>query len=402
MRTIYDDIGKVFSGGKIFLSLLIAFLITSSASAHNVEQFYAEHEVGSSSLTIQFDVAYSIPEIRDDTNAPQPKRSWLIEQLPEQHATLRQEAEIYIRQYLTLYSGGEEIDFDLTFPDFDKSPYSFLKLLNQGAYYRIKLNSRTSITKGLEPHLLQSNSPKLLIAKKSEGNTRYTTIQPPLEDLQIKQNLPSSKIKIKENSEQSSNLLLIGFKHVIPDGLDHILFIIGICLTAATIRQLLWQSLIFTIAHALSMALIISKLLPVYNYSISNYIETLIALSISLIAIEILYQKTQSDPDASPKAKTSYAKFRYLLIAIFGFIHGCGFAGSLGSSLQSLDTDNWIFPLVIANLGIELAQALLVIITFTLLTYLRKRYQKLSLVFTKLLAFGIIATGIIWFFQRLP
>ena len=403
MKTICADIGKVFFKGKIFLSFLITFLITSSASAHNVEQFYAEYEVSSNSLTIQFDVAYSIPEIRDDPAAPQPKRSWLVEQSPEQHATLRQEAEIYIRQYLTLYSEGEKIEFDLIFPDFDKSPYSFVKLLNQGAYYRIKLKSRNSITKDLEPHLLQSNSPKLLIAKKSESDTSYITMQPPPEDLQIKQDLPSSDSYSKKvNSEQSSNLLFIGFKHVIPDGLDHILFIIGICLTAATFRQLLWQSLIFTITHALSMAFIISKVFPVYNYSISNYIEPLIALSISLIAIEILCPKTQFESHAPQKAKTSYVRYRYLLIAIFGLIHGCGFAGSLGSSLQSLDADNWISPLIIANIGIELAQALLVIITFTLLIYLRKKYQEFSPVFTKLLAFGIMATGFIWFFQRLP
>jgi len=327
----------LFPRGKFFLSLWL-FILTSLLQAHEVELFYAKQTEKNGFITIQFDVAYAIPELRNAPTTQQPKLKWLKEQSTEQHQALRKEAESYLRQYLNLYADEKLVDYTLTFPDFETSPHSFITLLNQGAYYRVQLKPKINTPKVITPKIILAKSPKLLVAQTLSGEIVYTTYHPPEENI-----TPS----------RDSNILLIGFNHVIPDGLDHILFIIGICLTASSVSQLLWKSLIFTVSHATSMAFIISNTFPIYNYSISTYIEPIIALSIAFIAIEVFFKKTNN-------------AYGYILIAIFGLIHGCGFAGSLGSSLQSLNTDDWIIPLSIANIGIELAQALLVIGTFTL------------------------------------
>jgi len=366
------------STSKMLIACLCAYLFSTILNAHQVEQFYAEQDELNGFIALQFDVAYAIPETRDDLSAPQPKREWLIQQSPEEHLILIQEATSYLHKYLRLHSEGETIDYTLEFPDFDESPHPFISLLNQGAYYRVQIRPKKGNIETIEPELLLAKSPKLLLARKIGAENTYTTYHPPLDDIG-EEPTPSSR---------ESNILVIGFKHVIPDGLDHILFIIGICLTASSVRQLLLKSLIFTITHALSMALIISTILPIYDYPISNYIEPIIALSISFIAIEVFF-------------KTDH-KYSYILVALFGLVHGCGFAGSLGSSLQSLNTANWIQPLIIANIGIELAQALLVICTFCLLLYFRKSLSKKG--FTLLnhcLATSICIIGITWFFQRL-
>ena len=366
------------TSSKMLVASLLACLFSTILSAHQVDQIYAEqNETGI--ITVQFDVAYAIPETRDDPSAPQPKREWLTQQSPEKHTQLRQEAERYLRKYLHIHSKGKPIDYTLGFPDFEESPHSFISLLNQGAYYRIQLLPEELSITSIEPKLNLAKSPKLLLARKIDGKTTYTTFHPPSLDKVDEQITPPTN---------NSNILLIGFKHVIPNGLDHILFILGICLTASSIRQLLFKSLIFTIAHALSMALIISKTLPIYNYSISNYIEPVIALSIAFIATETFFRNKHN--------------YGYFLIAIFGLVHGCGFAGSLGSSLQSLNTNEWVAPLIVANIGIELAQALLVICTFSLLFYLKKALsEKNYTIFNLSSAIAISIIGITWFLQRL-
>jgi len=376
----------------IYSCLLFLVALSTQTRAHIVEQFYADYHKGSGELILNFDVSYAIPEIRDIAEAPQPTRNWLLEQNDEQHHLLRKEAALYIDQYLLFQIDGIPVNYKILFPDFEEKPYPFIELLNQGAYYTIKLipNIPENTSGKLSIKVKPEKAPNLLIAFKTNNQATFKTINPQMTE-QLDQ-LTSSIVPASTDTPAFSTfeLLILGFRHVIPDGLDHVLFIIGICLLAQSLRQLLWQSLVFTIAHAFSMALVISQVIPVYSSQVSSYIESLIAISIAFIALEGLWLQTGT-------------KRRFILIAIFGLIHGLGFAGSLGSSLQFLSADHWITPLIFANLGIEIAQAALVLTTFTLLIYLKRT---LSIHYNKNLrltiALSIACFGIIWFFQRLP
>lgn len=46
---------------------------------------------------------------------------------------------------------------------------------------------------------------------------------------------------------------IIGFQHIIPDGIDHLLFVLGLCLGARSIRSLVLLITFFTLAHTLSL-----------------------------------------------------------------------------------------------------------------------------------------------------
>ncbi|MGJ8657272.1 MAG: HupE/UreJ family protein [Akkermansiaceae bacterium] len=387
--------------GKFFLRSFFwaYFLLIAHAQAHVVEQFYADYRQGSGVVVVNFDVAYAMPEVRDIPQAPQPKRTWLDEQSDDDHLLLIHEASLYLRSYIQFASDGKPIDYKITFPDFKQKPYPFIKLLNEGAYYTIELTPEiTSETPAkLSLRIKDGNFPDLVIANDVAGKITFETVKPTmlleLDSISKPSHVATAPIKEthpEKTSFSTLQLIVLGFRHVIPDGLDHVLFIIGICLMANTIRQLLWQSLVFTLAHALSMALVISKLLPIYSYDISAYIEALIALSIAFIAIESIFFKTT-------------LKWRCALIALFGFIHGLGFAGSLGSTLQFLSADHWIQPLIWANLGIEIAQAILVIACFSLLIYVRKTQSKqLEKSLRTITALTITSFGILWFIDRLP
>src|SRR4051794_20465528 len=49
--------------------------------------------------------------------------------------------------------------------------------------------------------------------------------------------------------------LKLGFTHIIPEGFDHILFIVGLCLLSNKIKVILWQATAFTVAHSITLAL---------------------------------------------------------------------------------------------------------------------------------------------------
>ncbi len=54
-----------------------------------------------------------------------------------------------------------------------------------------------------------------------------------------------------------ANYIVIGFEHIVPKGLDHILFVLGLFFFSLHMRPLLFQVTAFTIAHTVTLALAI-------------------------------------------------------------------------------------------------------------------------------------------------
>jgi len=372
---------------------MMALLCLAGASlrAHTVEQFYASYEEGSGVILLNFDVAYAMPDVREVPQAPQPLRSWLVERSDAEHADLRKEAEQYLRGYLEFLSQNENMPFEVRFPDFKADPYAFPQLLNEGAYYNMELVPILTDAvreSDVELKIQAGKFPKLIVVRKKDGVESLSEISPNV-SVRLTGFLAHEK-QVGETLFSTWDLFVLGFQHVIPDGLDHILFIVGMCLIAASVKQLLWQSLIFTLTHSLSMALVVSQVFPVYSYGISSYVEAIIALSIAFIALESILMKTKF-------------QWRCLAIATLGFVHGLGFAGSLGSSLQFISLDDWLKPLILANVGIEAAQALLVVVCFFILFYIRNQWSVKSAQTCQLICASLIsAVALFWFFERLP
>jgi hydrogenase/urease accessory protein HupE len=132
-------------------------------------------------------------------------------------------------------------------------------------------------------------------------------------------------------------LVRLGFTHIVPYGLDHILFVVCLFLLSPKMKPLLIQVTAFTCAHSLTLACAMLGwiVLP------SRFIESVIALSIVVLALENIFIR-----DVKP--------WRWLVVFLFGLIHGLGFAGSF-SQLQ-LSSDDLIRPLVLLNIGIEIGQ----------------------------------------------
>ena len=147
--------------------------------------------------------------------------------------------------------------------------------------------------------------------------------------------------------ETASRYSVLGFTHIVPLGLDHMLFVLGIYLLNHRWRSVLLQVSAFTIAHSITLGLSMYGLVSVSP----RIVEPMIALSIAYVAIENLFLK-----DLKP--------WRIVLVFAFGLLHGLGFAGVL--SEVGLPRDEFLTALVTFNIGVEGGQLAVIAAAFLL------------------------------------
>lgn len=147
----------------------------------------------------------------------------------------------------------------------------------------------------------------------------------------------------------SSLYLSAGFLHIVPKGLDHILFILGIFLMSMRLKPLLLQVTMFTIAHSLTLSLGVFGLIHLPP----QVVEPLIALSIAYVAFENLVSDRLS-------------RFRLPVVFIFGLLHGLGFASILTEF--GLPADLYLAALLWFNVGVEFGQVALLMGAYLAIT----------------------------------
>jgi HupE / UreJ protein len=141
--------------------------------------------------------------------------------------------------------------------------------------------------------------------------------------------------------------LTLGFTHIVPEGPDHILFVLGIFLLSRRLKPILQQVTAFTVAHTLTLALSIYGIVRLSP----SIVEPLIALSIVFVAVENILV---------PELKPS----RIALVFCFGLLHGLGFAGVL--SEMGLPRSEFLTALLSFNLGVEGGQLAVISVAFLL------------------------------------
>ena len=180
--------------------------------------------------------------------------------------------------------------------------------------------------------------------------------------------------------EVARRYLWLGFVHIVPEGADHILFVLGLFLLSARLRPLVWQVTAFTVAHAATLtvaALGVVSLAP-------RLVEPLIALSIAYVAIENILTDRLT-------------RWRPVVVFGFGLLHGLGFAGVLGE--LGLPERERLLALVTFNAGIELGQlAVLAAAAGTLGWFRAKPWYRRRLAVPTSAVIGLV--GVTWAIQR--
>lgn len=178
-------------------------------------------------------------------------------------------------------------------------------------------------------------------------------------------------------------------------GYDHILFLLLLLLPSVVVRRekkwlpelqlrpccldILKIVTAFTVAHSTTMGLAVFGVIALP----SSVVEPVIALSIVVAAMNNLW----------PLARTTW-----IIAGLFGLIHGFGFASILKDA--GIGGDGAWFILGAFNVGIEFAQASLVLVVMPVLWQLRR---------LKFYSFGVIGAGsagaavvaLIWTYSRI-
>ena len=170
--------------------------------------------------------------------------------------------------------------------------------------------------------------------------------------------------------------LLLGFTHIVPKGLDHILFVVGLFLLTTRIKPLLAQVTAFTLAHSITLGMTMYGIVSLSP----RIVEPAIALSIAYIAIENLMT-------------TELKPWRVAVVFAFGLLHGMGFAGVLRE--LGLPRREFLTALVSFNAGVEGGQ--LFVIAVAAIVFAKKWRARL----VAPASLAIAAMGIFWTVQRL-
>jgi hydrogenase/urease accessory protein HupE len=221
----------------------------------------------------------------------------------------------------------------------------------------------------------------------------YLTVSSPIQSMVITDN-NSSYFSLNKNNTVSRDLssfehkllniveyVYQGFIHILPQGLDHILFVLALFLLASKTSTLLWQVSAFTLAHTITLAL---GIFGVINLP-SSLVEPLIALSIAYVAIENIYHQKLS-------------KWRLPVIFAFGLLHGLGFASVLVE--LGLPENSYVTSLLSFNVGVEFGQVTVIALALLATKWCSdKPWYRKNVVIP--LSLCISAIAIYWFIERI-
>lgn len=173
----------------------------------------------------------------------------------------------------------------------------------------------------------------------------------------------------------------LGFTHIIPQGFDHVLFIIGICLINTKLKSIIYQASAFTVAHTIALALSMKNIIV----APAPIIEPIIALSIVFVAVENIIL-------------SELKPWRIILVFCFGLIHGLGFASSLNEI--GLPKDKFFTSILMFNIGVEVCQVLIIALVFSLMIYpfKNKLWYRYRIVYPISIAIALISSY--WTIER--
>ena len=181
--------------------------------------------------------------------------------------------------------------------------------------------------------------------------------------------------------EVIANYIKIGFAHIVPKGLDHILFVAGLFLLSTHWKPLLWQVTAFTLAHTITLALATLGYVTISP----AIVEPLIAASIVYVAVENIFTDHLNP-------------WRPVIVFCFGLLHGLGFAGVLGEI--GLSPAHFVAGLISFNVGVELGQLAVIALCYLVvgIWFGQKRWYRQYITVPASVAIAVIAAW--WCYER--
>jgi hypothetical protein len=212
------------------------------------------------------------------------------------------------------------------------------------------------------------------------GEDAYTAI---LQGGALSEPLPREGFATEGVMPVFGRFIVSGFEHIIPKGLDHILFVLGLFFFSLRLSPLLWQVTAFTLAHTVTLALASTGVVSIP----ASIVEPLIAASIVYVAVENIFGN---------KGQVGWP--RIALVFGFGLLHGLGFASVLSD--VGLPEGRFVVALIGFNIGVELGQLAVIAAAFVVLALPFGRQPWYSTAIAIPASCLIAGVGAWWTFER--
>ena len=170
--------------------------------------------------------------------------------------------------------------------------------------------------------------------------------------------------------------LRLGVEHIFL-GPDHFCFLLAL-IVVGRLGELIKVITSFTVAHTITLILAALKIVTLPP----RIIECGVALTIVYVAVENLWRKEVAH--------------RWVLTFVFGLIHGFSFANTLSG--LGLPREATIRCLLTFNIGVELAQIIIVVLLFPLVLMMGRWRHAVGAKAAVNIAIGLVALG--WLIDR--
>ncbi len=382
-------LGRVGMMTVAVLCAAILFTLGTAASAHSGDQTYVYLDVTQSSLSGRIEAP--IPDIRTALG--------ISEDVGNEEVVEDYEREIvsYLADHIEFSVDGEtwQESYDDVFVFFSDEPEVDDNYLVAPFTITVEGEVPRTFDLRLDPFVdeIDGRAALLLIGNDWAGGViengweSLTTFDDGSRQQEIDLGQPSGFKNLVASVKQ-------GVNHI-QTGPDHILFVLVLLLPAVLVFDSrwwptsgfgasLWRVLkivtMFTIAHSITFTLAGLELLPLPP---SKLVEFIIALSIAAAALHNI--------------RPVFPNREWLLSFVFGLFHGMGFASLVDGLDVSRSTQ--LISLLGRNLGIEIGQAVVVLLLFPALYLLRRTRFYRPFFVAASVVMSVVA--LVWMVERL-
>lgn len=385
MKNSKGKVSVIFTVRQMILStaILLTSLLAPTVIAHELQPAIANLTVSNDMVKGEIElslepiiVGMDLETLENTDNAPQAKQYDALRSMEPSDLRLQfDQSWPDLKSKLNLLAGTTQLDIQLdevTIPTLGNIELTRLSKLTFSAELPA---DNTDVTFGWTPDL----GGLIVRQKQSDGEISYATF---LTSGGVSEPMPREGTAVIGGFKNFLNYVVIGFEHIIPKGLDHILFVLGLFFFSLKMRPLLLQVTAFTLAHTVTLAMATAGLVSVS----ASIVEPLIALSIAFVALEnikggnITYRRTA-------------------IVFAFGLLHGLGFASVLGD--VGLEPSKFISSLIAFNIGVELGQLSVILIAFMTLglAFGKKPWYRKYIAIPGSILIAIV--GIYWTIERI-
>ncbi|WP_245814820.1 HupE/UreJ family protein [Litoreibacter ascidiaceicola] len=332
------------------MSMLALFTMTSLLAAHEIRPAIADVTLTEDALEMKIRMTaepliagIDLEGLQDTNEAPEAAQYDALRALPPAELSAQfQQAWPDIAKGVSVLAGDAPIALELVSVEVTDQPDVELPRDTTVVLRGVLPTDNSDVRAGWQA----ANGP-IIVRQAEGGDDAYAGY---LENGALSEPLPRTGAATESALSVFVRYIGVGFDHIIPKGLDHILFVLGLFFLSLHLRPLITQVTVFTVAHTITLALASLGYVSV-NPAI---VEPLIAASIVYVAVENIFT-------------SRITWWRPIVIFAFGLLHGMGFASVLGEF--GLAPGRFVAGLIGFNVGVEVGQLTVIALAFLAVGY---------------------------------